>query len=93
MSDSLIVSGDCWTVCLAKSITCTTDDMLQWELSLSVNHSSNSFLSSPSLSFPCWAAESVEPRDRARFNLGKRPGQNIPQQQVSMVLGHKANEV
>lgn len=50
---------------------------------------SSQFLPSLPLSSSCWAAESGEPRDRAQFTLGKHPGQNIPQQQVSMVLGHR----
>lgn len=49
---------------------------------------SSQFLPSLPLS-SCWAAESGEPRDRAQFTLGKHPKRNIPQQQVSMVLGHR----
>lgn len=50
---------------------------------------SSQFLPSLPLSSSCWAAESGEPGDRAQFTLGKHPGRNIPQQQVSMVLGHR----
>lgn len=55
----------------------------------STTRPSSQFFPSLPLSSSCWAAESGEPRDRAQFTLGKHPGRNIPQQQVSMVLGHR----